>query len=54
MVTVLAYVVTIDIWPDHMAVSPSLIAGRTFRPLPNIDDPASDRTLGAISGGTAN
>jgi cold shock protein len=22
----------IDIWPDHMAVSPSLIARRTFRP----------------------
>ena len=33
------YMTSIDIWPDHMAVSPKLIARRTFRP-PNIDEPS--------------
>jgi CspA family cold shock protein len=27
-----AYVIDIDIWPDHMAVSPSPICRRAFRP----------------------
>ena len=31
------YMTSIEIWPDHMAVSPKLIARRTFRP-PNIDE----------------
>jgi len=28
----IAYVLIIDIWPDNQAVSPPLIARRTFRP----------------------
>jgi hypothetical protein len=36
-----AYATAIDIWPDNVAVSPSLIARRTFRPSQNIDEPTS-------------
>ena len=37
-----AYLMNIDIWPDHVAVPPSLIARRTFRP-PKIDEQARAR-----------
>jgi CspA family cold shock protein len=38
----------IDIWPDNVAVSPSLIARRTFRPSPNIDERIQGRAHGAV------
>ena len=34
-----AYVIGIDIWPDDMAVSPSLICQARVQTLPNIDEP---------------
>jgi cold shock protein len=39
----------IDIWPDNVAVSPPLIARRTFRPSPNIDEDASGRARSVLS-----
>jgi hypothetical protein len=36
----------IDIWPDNMAVSPSLICQARVQTLPNIDEPASSRATG--------
>jgi hypothetical protein len=41
-----AYVIGIDIWPDDMAVSPSLICQARVQTLPNIDEPASSRARG--------
>jgi hypothetical protein len=38
--TLVSYVPTIDIWPDHRAVSPSLYAGARVQNPPSIDKPS--------------
>jgi hypothetical protein len=48
-----AYVPAIDIWPDDVAVSPSLIARRAFRPPPKHRRIAAGRALGATLSRTA-
>src|SRR3712207_5101109 len=43
-IAVQPYIRIIDIWPDNWAVSP-WHAGRTFRTLPNIDEPEREGVL---------
>jgi CspA family cold shock protein len=48
-----AYVIGIDIWPDHMAVSPSPISRRAFRPFQTTTNPLQAAPLARALSTTA-